>query len=766
MARGDAPAPQSFALIAGAQALSFTIQLDGGAAGTPAPAWLVVRLLKGFIPARIPVATNTAGFDAGKYSARILVNTSDGRQNIVTVTLTLIAVTPQLEVSPDNLRFAGPSSALASSEQNLLVRNAGGGGPLAFQATVVGDAPWLSVMPAAGQTAPNAPALLRVLVSAQGRLGSRRALIHVASAAGDTDIPVSLLVRDEGPAIGFNVTGLRFEARDGNGTTRSKSVNVLNLGTGMLNWTAEIVSGAGFVSLGATSGSATPAAPGTLALSVNPGTLNSGNYYGLIKFSAQGASNTPQFFSVMLNVADENSPPDPDPTPSGLFFVGKTGGAAPAAQPVRVFTSSSVPVPFQASANTADGGNWLAATPASGTASTSSPGMVNVTVTPGAMSPGVYSGDITFPISGTSIRTTNATLVVQPATAAPASSKIRAVAGCTPARLALTQTGLTNAFAAPAGWPSSMVVRLADDCGDPVLNGQVVATFSNGDPALALKLTDPGVGLYSGTWAPSKVSTQVTVSARAAAPNLASATAGITGAVTSNKVPILAPNGARNTFNPLVGAPLAPGTVAQVYGSYLASVQAAPGVIPLVSRFNGTRVLVGAFEAPLIFLSDGQLSVQIPTELQPDKDYSVVVETNGGYTLPDTITIAAVQPGVLTLPDKSLFALRAADFSPVTPGAPATQGEVIVLYLVGLGATNPAMASGAAAPSDRPAPAATQPAVTIDGKDAPVVFAGLMPGTVGLYQIYVTVPGVAAGSVPVVITQGSATANASTLAVR
>src|SRR5258708_39075953 len=114
----------------------------------------------------------------------------------------------------------------------------------------------------------------------------------------------------------------------------------------------------------------------------------------------------------MLNVADENSSPDPDPTPSGLFFVGKTGGAAPAAQPVRVFTSSSVPVPFQASANTADGGNWLAATPASGTASTSSPGMVNGTGPPGAVSPGGYSGGITFSLSGPSIRTSNATRAV------------------------------------------------------------------------------------------------------------------------------------------------------------------------------------------------------------------------------------------------------------------------------------------------------------------------------------------------------------------
>jgi uncharacterized protein (TIGR03437 family) len=378
-------------------------------------------------------------------------------------------------------------------------------------------------------------------------------------------------------------------------------------------------------------------------------------------------------------------------------------------------------------------------------------------------------GDITVALSSTSIRATNVTAVVQPASAVSAltSAKTRSVTGCTPSKLALTQTGLVNSFAAPVGWPSSMVVRLADDCGDPVLNGQVVTTFSNGDPALALKLTDRSVGLYSATWAPGKVSTQTTVSARAAAPNLVSAIVEITGAVTPNKVPILAPNGTRNTFNPLVGAPLAPGTIAQVYGSNLAPSTAAPGVIPLPSTFNGTRVLIGALEAPLVLLSDSQLSVQVPTELQPNKDYPVVVEANGGFTLPDTLTLAAAQPGVLTLSDKSLFALRSPNFGPVTAGSPAVQGEGIALYLVGMGGTNPPMASGAAAPFDRLTTAAITPTVTIDGKDAQVLFAGLIPGTVGLYQIFLTVPtGIQAGSVPVVITQGGATANASTLMVR
>ena len=93
-------------------------------------------------------------------------------------------------------------------------------------------------------------------------------------------------------------------------------------------------------------------------------------------------------------------------------------------------------------------------------------------------------------------------------------------------------------------------------------------------------------------------------------------------------------------MNPVIGAPIAPGTVAQVYGSSLATTAVQPGIVPLPKTYNGTRMLVGAFEAPLYYLSDGQLNVQIPNELQPGKDYPVVVEASGGYTLPDTLTVA------------------------------------------------------------------------------------------------------------------------------
>jgi uncharacterized protein (TIGR03437 family) len=309
-------------------------------------------------------------------------------------------------------------------------------------------------------------------------------------------------------------------------------------------------------------------------------------------------------------------------------------------------------------------------------------------------------------------------------------------------------------------------MQLADDCGNPVLNGQVVTTFSNGDPALTMKLTDPVAGMYSATWSPGKISTPMTVTARAAAPNLASAVRNMTGSVTQNKAPILMTNGVLNGLNPVAGSPLAPGTMANVYGSSLAPAQADTGMIPLPTQFSGTRVLIGALEAPLYSVSDGQLTIQIPSELQSNTDYSIIVGANGGYTLSDSLTLAPAQPGVASSSGR-LTAQHALDFSPITTDSPAAKGEAIILTLVGMGATDPPVVSGAAAPSDPLANTVIQPTVTVGGQPADIVFAALMPGTVGLYQIELTVPaGLPSGDQPVAVTQGGVAANTALLAVQ
>jgi hypothetical protein len=50
-----------------------------------------------------------------------------------------------------------------------------------------------------------------------------------------------------------------------------------------------------------------------------------------------------------------------------------------------------------------------------------------------------------------------------------------------------------------------------------------------------------------------------------------------------------------------------------------------------------------------------------------------------------------------------------ADFSPVSSASPAAPGEYLTIYLVGMGATNPSVRSGTAAPSSPLAKVVVQP---------------------------------------------------------
>jgi len=83
-----------------------------------------------------------------------------------------------------------------------------------------------------------------------------------------------------------------------------------------------------------------------------------------------------------------------------------------------------------------------------------------------------------------------------------------------------------------------------------------------------------------------------------------------------------------------------------------------------------------------------------------------------------------------------------------------------VAYLVGLGPVNPTVSDGTASPSTPLARAVVAPVFTINGTTYPLLFAGLTPGAVGLYQMNFQVPaGLPAGNLTLAISQNGNPSN-------
>ena len=302
-----------------------------------------------------------------------------------------------------------------------------------------------------------------------------------------------------------------------------------------------------------------------------------------------------------------------------------------------------------------------------------------------------------------------------------------------------TQTGLVSNFSAPTSWPTPLAIQLIDTCGTAVSNGQIVTTFSNGDPPLALSLVDPVGGVYSGTWTPRKASAQVTITASASSPGYPSVKATIAGQVAPNSAPVIAPNGTQDIFHPQVGAGLGPGNIVQIYGSGLASQIAQPLKLPLPTTVSGTQVLIGGVPAPLFYVSPGQVNAQIPFELTAGKEYQVVVNANGALTTPQPIQLNAGSPAILDFSSGAVVAQHA-DGSLILDTAPAKPGEYVVIYASGLGVTDVTVESGAASPTDPLARVKDVPVLTLNDTEVKPLFTGLTPGFVGLYQINFQVP--------------------------
>lgn len=204
---------------------------------------------------------------------------------------------------------------------------------------------------------------------------------------------------------------------------------------------------------------------------------------------------------------------------------------------------------------------------------------------------------------------------------------------------------------------------------------------------------------------------------------------------------------------------IAPATWIEIYGQNLATTlrQTWGGGdfkgAQAPTSLGGTTVTIGGKPAYVDFVSPGQMNAQVPSGIGTGPQ-PLVVTTFGGASLATTVTVNATQPGILAPP---VFKLSAGQYAvalfpdnttyvlpPGIPGvltARAKPGDTITLYGIGFGPVTPDIGAGLIVQQPNSLPGFQ---AFFAGVPATVQFAGLVQGSVGLYQFNVVVPQVSA----------------------
>lgn len=650
---------------------------------------------------------------------------------------------PPISVNTANLKFALLQGAAASPQPIAIANHSGVAQTFTASATTQSGGNWLSASPTGGAIAPFSNVNIMAVVD-PSRLdqGTYTGTITITTtpSAQRLDIPVVITVAGSQPQIQLSSTGFRFQTVSGGAAPPPQTVTVLNSGAGTLNFsvsTSTVSGGQGWLMASPTSGSS----PATVTVSINPAGLAPGDYYGQVQFSGTGIANSPQTASVVLNIAPAGADIGAFLQTTGLIFVGQAAGANPAAKTVQVTNPSTKSLTFTATGFSQNGKSFFTVQPASGSVSAANPVQLSVQPNTTGLAVGVYRGEITlFFAEDATVRKIAVVLIVIPAGSAAGferGARVESIsgasptaAGCTPSKLVPVFTQLGSSFTVVAAWPTLIEITVVDDCGTAMTDGNVVASFSSGDPPLSLSsLRD---GRWSATWQPRSASTQVTVTGKAQqlAPPL-EGTQVVGGSQQANPTtPSIGAGGIVSAARSNGYQPLAPGSFISIYGTHFASAVNMANVLPFTTQLGSTQVVLGGRKVPLQYVSSGQINAVVPYDVPPNSTQQIIVVNGTAVSVPEPVLIAPAQPAV--------FAITKADGSNVDTNNAAKAGDILVIYAAGLGDVSPPVIAGSAAVLSQTVNPVT---VTMGGVPAVVDFAGLAPGFAGLYQVNARVPG-------------------------
>jgi uncharacterized protein (TIGR03437 family) len=713
---------------------------------TASTSWItLVGHYNGTTPDSFTVAVNPAGVPTGVNTGQISIavtNAATGASlGTVTIGVTLFVSNSALLVvnppQPVVLTAQAPSNqvipqniTLTSTDGSVLMLSVG-------QPQTTSGGQWLFVSSQPGATAGTLTLFAVPNGLGPGVYSGSVTVTAIGPGGAVLDSPYTIPVilnLTTGP-ISANVTTLSFTQNSGGAAPASQTVNL----TSSLSQTDFFVTaydgGLGWLSATVTQGRMS----GTATVSVNGSALTPGTYQGRVIVSQNFASGSPLIIPVTLQVtAGAISAPT---TP--LVFTAAAGSTANLTANVAV-TGTPGPLSFTVATSTNGIGNWLTATPASGT----TPATVQVAVNPTSLAIGTFSGSVTITSAGA-----GGSPITIPVT-------LNVVA---PQTLTVTpSTPLTFTYTLGQAIPSGQTLQV--QAGGTATPFSVTTQTTNGGntwlQVTPTSGTTPGfvtVNVNPSGLAPGTYQGTVLIGASSA---LAPVSVAVTLSVVQTAKPVITAiqNGASYSF----GA-VSPGENIYIKGTGLGPDTLTMGQLGqnglVATTIANTQVMFDNVAAPIIYVSATQTSVMVPYEVFGRPQTTVTITYQGVTSDPVVYNVVPVAPGIYTL-NMAGFGQGAVfnqDGHTVNgPNTPAAKGSVIALYLTGEGPTAPQGVDGAITPSDGSQlkhPLASWTA-TVGGIPATVYYAGSAPGIVnGISQINVQIPANAPSgpNVPIVL---------------
>ncbi len=227
-------------------------------------------------------------------------------------------------------------------------------------------------------------------------------------------------------------------------------------------------------------------------------------------------------------------------------------------------------------------------------------------------------------------------------------------------------------------------------------------------------------------------------------------------------------NSIANAASYAVGA-TPPGSIFALFGVGLASRQFQATNVPLPTTLLSTTVTVNNEPVPLFFVDTGQIDAQMPWDIPGGTVATVIVKNGSATSNAAAVYVPSMgTPGIIATCGNNRACVLNQDNSVNSGTNGANVGDEVQLFFLGGGPVQAAapLVSGKPSPNGLSPLTATGSSVTVGGQQATIVYIGLTPESVGLYQVNFFVPPLAKGTYPVILTIGGQVSNTAFMTVK